>query len=875
MQNKEKDYKMDQTIAELRQKLQHDFTQTTTDYSDEDDYPVVVGKEMVDITINVSEENLLQLFNELDHTLDKYLIDTNLKYDMVSNEIQVENNNNERNLDIYQSTSEIIHRNIMSSTEEIQALISQIYANTTIIIHTGDSLEYANKAKYKLTIAKKSMEIMDSTDPLSLINGLFDNMPFNDENIDYIVHILKVVTYALPNVATTTIINNNNSNSNSTLTSTMKVTNEILIKCIQNQLEKVKGMFHQSFAIMDINTMKSCALTYKKIDENIISPLQLSTSSKNYNNNNINNNSINNNNNLLHIEFINKSLQNLCTVTNKYCPSNDNNNDDTLHDDDKKENAQTYLKEMFKTSASTYNKTMSTIIQIFDTMDQHIVQGILINEIILNSKFGLFKSINNFIGIPIEMEMFEHNDDKNVYIDGNDEEEIIDNYCINKNINLNDLLWVFSEINQLFLSLPVKFNDSDTIFSTLTSLFLPFKKQFMIYEEKKINRMSQEMLLKMFNNTNTLVSTDLIIKSQNKLHVQFLNSYKNCLQLFLSVNYNNHDHVIDNNSYNHYVQPTSRNDDNNNKSKYSLHQLPSAFKILLEYILPLYKKLCNIINIACNKFNDNTDHSVNVENSIKFYQSLIDIIETHYIGNRINKKILSNITIAQNSNRAIIDPEHNKDDNRIVRAHITETYSNTSDFFVSFFTPFYEEKYVLISTIERLINKTIKNWLTSRLKKLKDMIEKEYKVTTFMGEESTVFNKISNDFINILNYMKTFMDGNNLEQCMINYLHGFFSIFFNHILSNKYKPEQGVQIKWDIQQLEKKLINNIFKEISSYDLLTILKLTIEHFKRVLEILIVIDYRTAESLCNDLIKENRLKYEQSALSVLRARNDAVG
>ena len=68
---------------------------------------------------------------------------------------------------------------------------------------------------------------MDSTDPLSLINGLFDNMPFNDENIDYIVHILKVVTYVLPNVATTTIINNNNNNSNSTLTSTMKVTNEI------------------------------------------------------------------------------------------------------------------------------------------------------------------------------------------------------------------------------------------------------------------------------------------------------------------------------------------------------------------------------------------------------------------------------------------------------------------------------------------------------------------------------------------------------------------------------------------------------------------------------------------------------------------------
>ena len=144
-----------------------------------------------------------------------------------------------------------------------------------------------------------------------------------------------------------------------------------------------------------------------------------------------------------------------------------------------------------------------------------------------------------------------------------------------------------------------------------------------------------------------------------------------------------------------------------------------------------------------------------------------------------------------------------------------------------------------------------------------------------MGEESTVFNKISNDFINILNYTKTVMDGNNLEQWMSKYLHGFFSIFFNHILSNKYKPEQGVQIKWDIQQLEKKLLNNIFKEISSYDLLTILKLTIEHFKRVLEILIVIDYRTAESLCNDLIKENRLKYEQSALSVLRARNDAVG
>ena len=139
MQNKEKDYKMDQTIAELRQKLQHDFTQTTTDYSDEDDYPVVVGKEMVDITINVSEENLLQLFNELDHTLDKYLIDTNLKYDMVSNEIQVENNNNERNLDIYQSTSEIIHRNIMSSTEEIQALSDLDHGENIFITKVSES----------------------------------------------------------------------------------------------------------------------------------------------------------------------------------------------------------------------------------------------------------------------------------------------------------------------------------------------------------------------------------------------------------------------------------------------------------------------------------------------------------------------------------------------------------------------------------------------------------------------------------------------------------------------------------------------------------------------------------------------------------------
>ena len=91
---------------------------------------------------------------------------------------------------------------------------------------------------------------------------------------------------ALPNFATTTIINNNNNNNNNVK---VKVTNEVLIKCIQNQLEKVKGIFHQSFAIMDINTMKSCALTYKKIDENIISPLQLSTSAKNYNNN-INNN---------------------------------------------------------------------------------------------------------------------------------------------------------------------------------------------------------------------------------------------------------------------------------------------------------------------------------------------------------------------------------------------------------------------------------------------------------------------------------------------------------------------------------------------------------------------------------------------------------
>ena len=146
------------------------------------------------------------------------------------------------------------------------------------------------------------------------------------------------------------------------------------------------------------------------------------------------------------------------------------------------------LAEIFKLCASTYNVAMSTIVQIFDESEQRVVQGNLIQEIFLNPKYGLLSSINDFIGIPIEMKMFEETHEKDVK-KVNKTHTNGDNMARNsadssEQIDLQDLMWVFQEITYIFSILPADFQDSETIYSNVLSLFSPFIKQMMLQNEE-------------------------------------------------------------------------------------------------------------------------------------------------------------------------------------------------------------------------------------------------------------------------------------------------------------------------------------------------------------------------------------------------------
>ena len=85
------------------------------------------------------------------------------------------------------------------------------------------------------------------------------------------------------------------------------------------------------------------------------------------------------------------------------------------------------------------------------------------------------------------------------------------------------------------------------------------------------------------------------------------------------------------------------------------------------------------------------------------------------------------------------------------------------------------------------------------------MLKKDYKVTHFLGEIRDTFRDIKQDFLKTFKYMQLFMNSRNLSLCMVNYMRGFLAIFFKHVLSEKYDPEQAVQIKWDCNTLEKLL----------------------------------------------------------------------
>ena len=188
----------------------------------------------------------------------------------------------------------------------------------------------------------------------------------------------------------------------------------------------------------------------------------------------------------------------------------------------------------------------------------------------------------------------------------------------------------------------------------------------------------------------------------------------------------------------------------------------------------------------------------------------------------------------------------------------------------------------MISALEKLLNKTIKSWLKTRISRLENMLKKDYKVTHFLGEISDTFRDIKQDFLKTFKYMQLFMNSRNLSLCMVNYMRGFLAIFFKHVLSEKYDPEQAVQIKWDLQQLEKLVKERIFTElVEESDMgkpgrishISTLKSVIDNFKRLLEILIVYDYPTAKVLCHNLVQEDRERYEQNAINVLKSRKDA--
>ena len=99
-----------------------------------------------------------------------YIQEVGIEYESAVNDVQLINDTEERNLEILERTSEILRRSMVNSCEEVQNLLSQVYANTTIAMNTGDSLEYAYSAKYRLKVAKNSMEIVQSANPLAIIN---------------------------------------------------------------------------------------------------------------------------------------------------------------------------------------------------------------------------------------------------------------------------------------------------------------------------------------------------------------------------------------------------------------------------------------------------------------------------------------------------------------------------------------------------------------------------------------------------------------------------------------------------------------------------------------------------------------------------------
>lgn len=340
---------MEEKLRSLRENFSGDFTTANCP---------AIRSELTQVQLDISDAELLGQFTELEDVLGNYIQEIGIEYESAVNDVQLINDTEERNLEILERTSEILRRSMVNSCEEVQKLLSQVYANTTIAMNTGDSLEYAYSAKYRLKVAKNSMEIVQSANPLAIIKSLFKNAPFNHKKVVYVVSVLEVVTSVLPNMT----ISSEPSN---------RISVNDVRSCIQSQLENVIRIFKQAFDFKDMRTMKHCALTYKMIYEKILKDLNPSTSHKS---------------NAIHVEFVGTSLYNLSKVqqrNKKKCKEIHEKRTNAL---EPKDTQKATLAEIFKLCASTYNVAMSTIVQIFDESEQRVVQGNLIQGNIFESK---------------------------------------------------------------------------------------------------------------------------------------------------------------------------------------------------------------------------------------------------------------------------------------------------------------------------------------------------------------------------------------------------------------------------------------------------------------------------------------------------------
>ena len=79
------------------------------------------------------------------------------------------------------------------------------------------------------------------------------------------------------------------------------------------------------------------------------------------------------------------------------------------------------------------------------------------------------------------------------------------------------------------------------------------------------------------------------------------------------------------------------------------------------------------------------------------------------------------------------------------------------------------------------------------------------------------------------------------------------------------------------EKLSKRIFTELVEESDMgngpYCHISALKSAMDTFKRLLEILIVQDYQTAKDVCRNLVQEDRGRYEQNAVNVLKSRKDA--